>query len=282
MSSFVTAPWEDTLRDAYLEGRASIFVLHGAVADFQLVPGEAGAEFGTLAEAAAHLLGRSRALVIRVSGAGDGVLVDPRATSELGRALAWARPGTREPSTVLQGGPSVLLPVLGRLLRTPGFPCGVVVEQAELLVGQAQDTGTRASVAAIRTWVDAPSIRKTNNAAILIVDDPARLSPLLSNHPRLLRIPVGAPSTAMRVAAMRGDLGPVLAGVSDHELAAATRDMSLMQVAALCTRLANGGRDVTLSQLRADPDYPFDPTDVPPDERANMDRRTPPGDSFDV
>lgn len=209
--------------------------MYGAVGDFQWGGGETG--FVSLAHAVSILLGRSREFVVRVDGAGDAVL-DATAPAAVTRAaFAWARPGTRDPSEVLQGHPVSLLATLGRLLNAPAHPCGVVVSQADLLLGEHTDLATRTAVAKVRRWLDAPEIRQTNNAAVLICDDPDRLSVALAHHPRLCRIEVGLPTASVCVAALRGELGDRVAHVDDDVLMTATRGHTLVQVAALCSRL---------------------------------------------
>ena len=69
-----------------------------------------------------------------------------------------------------------------------------MVSQADLLLGEHTDLVARTAVAKVRRWLDAPEIRQTNNAAVLICDDPDRLSVALAHHPRLCRIEVGLPA----------------------------------------------------------------------------------------
>ena len=253
--------WEATLRQAYLDGRANVFLLHGAVGDFQWLGGDEG--FVSLSRAVSVLLGRSREFVVRVDGAGDAELDASVPAASTRAAFAWARPGTRNPSEVLQGSPVALLAALGRLLQSPTHPCGVVVSQADLLLGGHPDVLTRAATAKVRCWLDAPQIRQTNNAAVLIADDPERLAPALRHHPRLCRIEVGLPSESMCVAALRGELADQIAQVPDEALLVATRGQSLVQVAALCSRLvaASPGE---ISRTFSVEDESSDAPDVPP------------------
>jgi len=258
MHSMPTAPWEVALRTAYLEGRANVFLLHGAIADFQWVTGVDGPCFGTLAEAVVDLFGRSRDLLFHIDGAGRGQLVGRAGRDAVRTALVWARPGTRDVAAVVDGGPEVLLPTLGRLMLAPAHPCGVVLENADLLLSDTSDATTRARVATVRRWLDSPAIRATNNAAVLLVDDPARLAPALSEHPRLFAIEVGSPPAELRVAALRGERGMALSGLNDELLARLTRSMSLMQVAALSSRLSAVSGPITAELLALDPDAPAD------------------------
>jgi len=236
MSETPSVTWETALRDAYLQGRANVFLLHGAVSDFQWHP---GGGFISLWDAVAELLGRSRSFVVSVDGAGDGTISHAETPAVVRAALAWARPGTRDASDVMAGGSIVLLPALGRLLSAPAHPCGVVVHQAELLLGQSMDLSTRVAVAKVRRWLDEPRIRDTNNVAVLVVDDIESLSPLLARHPRLFPICIGLPTPAVRVAALRGELGDRVIDISDARLTLATHEQSLADVASLCSRLAS-------------------------------------------
>jgi len=262
-----TAPWEVALRTAYLEGRANIFLLHGAIADFQWVSGVKGPRFGTLAEAVIDLFGRSRDLLFHIDGAARGQVVGRAGRDVVRGALTWARPGTRDVSSVIDGGAEVLLPTLGRLLLTPAHPCGVVLEHADLLLSATDDPTTRARVATVRRWLDSPAIRDTNNAAVLLVDDPRGLAPALASHPRLCRVEVGPPTPELCVAALRGERGVALSGVDDGVLARLTSGMSLMQVAALSSRLSASSGPYTAELLALDPHAPADllppePTDL--------------------
>ena len=130
-------------------------------------------------------------------------------------------------------------------------------------MGVHPDVLTRAATAKVRRWLDAPQIRQTNNAAVLIADDPERLALALRRHPRLCRIEVGLPSESMCVAALRGELADQIAQVSDEALVVATRGQSLVQIAALCSRLvaASPGE---ISHTFAVEDESSDAPDVPP------------------
>ena len=235
MAGSLTCSWKDSLRQAYLDGRANVFLLHGTVGDFQWAGEPAG--FVSLASSVSELLGRSRDFVVRVDGSGDAFLDARVSAASVRSAFSWAKPGTGSPSEVLQGSPIALLDALGRLLRAPAHPCGVIVSQAELLLGRSSDALTRAAVAKVRTWLDAPEIRQTNNAAVLIADDPEQVSAVLAHHPRLCRIEVGLPPASVRVAALRGELGDRVVGMDDVVLASGSRGHSLVQVAATCSRL---------------------------------------------
>jgi hypothetical protein len=265
MNSMPTIPWEVVLRTAYLEGRANVFLLHGAVSDFQWVAAPDGPRFGTLAEAIADLFGRSRDLLFHLDGAGRGRLGGKVGREAVRKALSWARPGTRDVASVIDGGPEILLPTLERLMLASAHPCGVVLEQADLLLAATDDPTTRARVASVRRWLDSPAIRSTNNAAVLIVDAPARLAPALAEHPRLFPIEVGPPSPEMRLAALRGERGPSLAALSDDLLLRLTASMTLMDVAALSSRLSACSGPIGAELLALDPDAPADllPPDLP-------------------
>lgn len=259
MTDPAATPWEAALRAAFLEGRANIFVLHGAVSDYQW----AADGLTTLTGALSELLGRSRSFVVAVDGAGDGWLSASDDPAALRSAFSWARPGTRDPQAVLEAGPEVLLPALGRLLSAPAHPCGVVLAQAELLLGPEPDRATRAAVARVRRWLDAPAVRATNNAAVLIVDAISGLSPLLVGHPRLHAIEVGRPTAAQRVATLRGELGAAVVGLSDDRLAQATVGLSLVEVAALCSRLSDAPPERLAQRFPVLEPPPVDVLDVP-------------------
>ena len=257
MSGPLINSWKDTLRQAYLDGRANVFLLHGAVGDFQWAGETAG--FVSLASAVSELLGRSRDFVVRVDGSGDAVLDASVPAASVRSAFSWARPGTGSPSEVLQGNPIALLAALGRLLRAPAHPCGVIVSQAELLLGPPADPLGRAAVAKVRMWLDAPEIRETNNAAVLIADDPDQISAALAHHPRLCRVEVGLPAASVRVAALRGELGDRVAGVDDDVLAGGSRGHSLVQVAATCSRLGSASPE---ELARLFPSRPVEPKET--------------------
>lgn len=241
----VEAPWERTLREAYLAGRANVFVLHGHVDDFQL---DASGAFASLPGAVLAMLGRTRPLLADVSGTG---LVRLSGPADVRRAaLAWARPGHKD--APLPVDPSLSLPIIGRLLATPAHPCGVVVRQADLLLGSATDPTARGAVAAVREWLDDPAARDTNNVAVLVADRLADLAPQLRHHPRLVDIEVGFPSDEVKLAALASALGAawqVPPGSVDPLILPHT----LAEVAALATRLAGLSRLIDVATLAADP-----------------------------
>jgi hypothetical protein len=127
-----------------------------------------------------------------------------------------------------------------------------VVSQADLLLGRHGDVAARSAAAKVRLWLDAPEIRQTNNAAVLIVDDPDRLATALAHHPRLCRVEVGLPPASVCVAALRGELADRVAHIPDDALVTATRGQSLVQVAALCSRLVAASPAVIASAFPVD------------------------------
>lgn len=168
--SLPPAPWFDEVREAFLDGSASVFVLHGLVDDLHPVPVSGGLTWGPLADAVAARLTGSRDIVLRYDLfkgiRGEG------ATAQ--RSL--------EGQPVLPGVQPAFARI-GKLLGDRRKSTGVVIDQADLLfppgAARALSPDDRLARSALRHWLDDPKLRESNNILFLVTssadDLPAEL-----------------------------------------------------------------------------------------------------------
>lgn len=190
------SPWFDRVREAYLDGSASVFVLHGLVHDLHPAEGQDGLQWGPLADAVSARLAPSRDLVLRL---------DPfhglRADNARARRHLEGRP--------VEPGLRPALARIGRLLGDRRQSTAVVIDHADLLFPAARPElpDDRLSRSALRHWLDDPGLRESNNILFLIAPQRLSLATELREHPRVLSVEV-EPHTGPTVRAyLRSVLG---------------------------------------------------------------------------
>ncbi len=174
------SPWFDVVKDAFLDGAASIFVLHGLVHDVHPHEGEDGLRWGPLADAVCARLHASRDLVLRHDSF-HGL----RPHGARARRHLEARP--------VAPGLQPALARIGRQLADRRQSTAVVIDHADLLFPAAPPAlpDERLARSALRHWADDPSLRESNNILFLIVAEPALLPAELLAHPRVATVEVG-------------------------------------------------------------------------------------------
>lgn len=174
------SPWFDRVREAYLDGSASIFVLHGLVHDIHPVEGDEGLAWGPLGDAVSSRLAPSRDLLLRF---------DP---------FHGLRPDNARARRHLEGRPVEpgLRPALariGRLLGDRRQSTAVVIDHADLLFPAAPPAlpDDRMCRSALRHWLDDRGLRESNNILFLVARERGGLAASLREHPRVLGVEVG-------------------------------------------------------------------------------------------
>lgn len=190
------SPWFDRVREAYLDGSASVFVLYGLVHDLHPAEGQDGLQWGPLGDAVSARLAPSRDLLLRL---------DPfhglRADNARARRHLEGRP--------LEPGLRPALARIGRLLGDRRQSTAVVIDHADLLFPAVRPElpDDRLCRSALRHWLDDPGLRESNNILFLLAPRRLQLAAELLEHPRVLPVEV-EPHTGPTVRAyLRSALG---------------------------------------------------------------------------
>ena len=178
--------WADELRQRYLRGEASQFILHGNVFDVVAWEGKLISLGVYLAE---HLLGETKDIVVVYNLASGGTLV--RRKTDLG--------GFED--LVVQRQPSKFLPAMERILKTRS-KVALIVEYAETLVPAADPAmmseEDRTAVVTLHRWSLAPEIEAADNVVLLLAENLSELHPKLVSNPRIATVRIPMPDEATR------------------------------------------------------------------------------------
>ncbi len=178
--------WAEELRQRYLRGEASQFVLHGNVHDLVLQGGELVPVGAFLAKV---LFAPSKQTVVAYN-LSSGVQV---------HKLQAELPGMDD--LILERSPAAVLPALERLLFTHNG-VAVILEYAEM-IAPSGDLGfsseaDRQSLVTLHRWSMAPLIERADNIVVLVTENLAELSPKLVSNPRTATVRVPMPDAAAR------------------------------------------------------------------------------------
>ncbi len=174
--------WAAELRNRYLRGEASQFILHGNVFDRVVHEGK----LISISAYLAQMLGESKQTVFLYNVSVGGKLLKSKGTLEASLA-------SREPEKVL--------PAVERMLRTSD-KLAVILEYAEM-IAPAADTNflsdvDRSNVVALHRWSLSPEIEGLDNIIVLITENLTELHSKLVTNPKIATIKVGIPNEAER------------------------------------------------------------------------------------
>jgi transitional endoplasmic reticulum ATPase len=178
--------WAEELRQRYLRGEASQFILHGNVFDLVAWEGKLIPLGVYLAE---HLLGESKDIVVVYNLSSGGTFA--RRKADLG--------GFED--LVVQRQPSKFLPAMERILKTRS-KVALIVEYAETLTPAAEPAmmmeEDRTAVVTLHRWSLSPEIADQDNVVLLLAENLSELHPKLVSNPRIATVRVPMPDEAER------------------------------------------------------------------------------------
>ncbi len=193
--------WARRLRDRYVAGASSLFVLHGNVHD--LVAYED--KYIPLRTFLNRMLGRTKEIIAFYDVA-NGLTFAERKMGDAFRMAVDARrriTGGVELPLALPRDAYRLFPWVETFLSDPSQHGAFVIEYAETVVpdGDVSFKGDadRAMRVTLQRWAADPSVNSTDNIIILIAENLADLDRTVRSAPRLTPIEIPIPDTATRL-----------------------------------------------------------------------------------
>lgn len=212
--------WADELRQRYLRGEASQFILHGNVFDLVAWDGKLISLGTYLSE---YLLGANKDVVVAYSLSSGGTL--PRRKVDLG--------GFED--LVVQRQPSKFLPAMERILKTRS-KVALIIDYAETLAPAAEPAmmseEDRTAVVTLHRWSLSPEIEDSDNIVLLLAENLSELHPKLVSNPRIATVRVPMPDEATRLAVVNLTM-PAADTAYAARLAAVTAGLRAVQIQAI-------------------------------------------------
>jgi AAA+ superfamily predicted ATPase len=215
-------PWATDLRERYLRGEASMFVLHGNVFDAVV---HRGAMLSLGDFLAGPLLAETKETIVLYNLA-SGVRFRKRAAGvEIGDDLLGHAPKEQT------------LAALEKLLAG-GCRTAVVLEYAENLAPAGdpafQTDADRAAVVTLHRWSFLPEIERSDNVVLLVTENLTDLAPKLIANPKVAVVEVPMPDQAARLAVVQL-ADPALGGREAERYAEITGGLKGIQIASILT-----------------------------------------------
>lgn len=196
----VLPPWAARLRDRYVAGASSVFVLHGNIHD--LVSWDGG--WVTLRQFLAAMLGRTKDVVCFYDVA-SGLQFADKAMEEPFRLAVNARRALRGGAELpddLPRDPYRLFPWVETFLSDPGQHGAFVIEYSETVIpdGDVSFMGEqdRAMRVTLQRWASAPEVLATDNIIVLVTENLADIDRTVRSAPGLTPIDIPLPDEALR------------------------------------------------------------------------------------
>ena len=257
MTSPALPSWAATLRDRYLAGESSLFLLHGNVRD--LVPWSAGAqtEWVDLRTFLERFLARTRD-VVAYYNVSQGLLFPDAGHEKRFRRTADAR-------RLLDGQPALgdlpesvheVLPLVEALVTDGTQSSGVILDYLEMIAPEADPAfmtaDDKASLVTLRRWSTEPALLATDNLILLVTEQLTEVNRRLIASPQLVTVTVPFPDEATRGAYLREQAGAGIQTEMTHDaLAKVTAGLSLVQIRSLLQMARQSGQPITFPMVNA-------------------------------
>ncbi|HCH62619.1 MAG TPA: hypothetical protein DFR83_07445 [Deltaproteobacteria bacterium] len=246
--------WADDLRERYLAGEASMFLVHGNVRDVYPWEDSSGAvTYVTLRQFMERFLARAKELVAYYNvSEGIEFPVPGMRQRFLDAINARRRKLGRAPrASMAQVGDKVLSTFEELITGSDDGPsAAVILDYVEMIVpmGDLSFMGDqdKSNLVALQRWSSDPAFLDSDNVVVLCTENLPDVHRRLVASPQLAAIQVPLPSDAERLTYIRSlDHTGIELEMSDEALAKVTAGLSLVQVRGLFRRARRSGETVT-------------------------------------
>ncbi len=215
-------PWADELKQRYLRGESSQFVLHGNVHDLILFDGQL---LGIADFLSRELFAKTKDTIL-LYNVSTGVRFTKRKVDLKGIEEIFL---AREPAKIL--------PLIERVLTTSDR-VAVILEYAETIAPAAETSFStfddRASVVTLHRWSLLRSLEKNDSIIVVLVENLSDLHPAIVSNPRVATVDVPMPSREQRAAAI-SFADPSLGLPDVDRLADVTAGLKAIQITSILT-----------------------------------------------
>lgn len=257
MTQTLQVAWVDALREQYLAGEASLFLVHGNVRDLQPWVDGDRVEWLDLSTCLMRLLGRSRDILVRYD-VSSGLEIPDAVQARRARAVLEARAsldGRGAPEALPRDVPGAL-EVVDTLIRDRSHRVGVILDFFEMVVPRADAAflGHEEKAARVRLqrWASDPAVLSTDNLVVMITQTLADVAPDVVSSPQLALVQVPYPDLVVRRRWLQDTLTDgVELGMSLDALAEITAGLTLIQLRGLVQAARHRGQPLDFAKVAA-------------------------------
>lgn len=244
--------WAVSLRDRYLSGESSVFLLHGNTRDIQPSQDPDGTvRYTSIREFLERFLGRTKDLVVYYN-LSEGVEFGSRAQETAFKRTLNARRlmAGRDPIDTLPRAPGQVLPLLEELVTDPTQRASVVIDYVETVIPNGDlafmsESDKNNLVTLLRLGAD-PALVQSDNLVVLVTETLSDVHRRLVASTHVLPLQVPLPTQAEREAFLRAqDRRGIVQELDDSQLAKVTAGLSLTQIRGLLRQARQSGLPIT-------------------------------------
>jgi len=244
--------WAEELRERYLAGEASIFILHGNVRDLCAWSGADGKVRDLpLRGFLERFLNRSKDLVLYYNCSEGLEFPDKAMRAQFQRAVNARRvlDGRPEIRTIPRG-PADVLPLIEDLITDPSQNVGGVIDYAETIIpsGDLSFMGEadKANLVSFQRWSWDPALLNSDNLLLLVTENLADINRRVVATSQLIAIEIPLPDeAARRDFVSRQKLDHVPLEITAEQLATHTAGLSLVQIRGILRNARQSGKSIT-------------------------------------
>ena len=242
--------WARELRERYLAGEASMFLLHGNVRDLHPWEDRDGKiQYVPLRAFLEAFLSRSKEIVAWYN-VSEGVEVPTKEMEgRLNRCLSGGVTVAELPK-----GPGEVLPHLEEVITDTRHSAAVVLDYAETIAPSGDlsfmsELDKRALVS-LQRWSSDPALLASDNLVILVTEQLLELHRKVLASPQLAHVAVPLPNEEERERFIRAqDLTGIDLQMSEHDLARVTAGLTLLQIRGLFRVAREGGQAISFKAV---------------------------------
>jgi AAA+ superfamily predicted ATPase len=250
--------WATALRNRYLAGEASLFLLHGNVRDLQPWTHEDGTiEWMDLKRFLHVFLTRTRDVVVNYN-VSQGMTFGGKGQQRLFKSIIDAQRMLRGEARigVLPRSSTEVIPVVEDLLSDPTHSSAVIMDYFEMIAPNADVAymthEDKANLVSLQRWSTDPAMLATDNLAILVTEHVSDVNRRILASPQLSAITIEFPDAATRHRYLLSDELPKTELEMDTQhLANITAGLSLLQIRGLLRGAELSGEAVTFRRVNA-------------------------------
>lgn len=249
--------WADELRNRYLAGEASMFLLHGNVRDLQCWTEEDGSRtWVDLRSFLERFLERTRDVTVYYN-VSQGLQFPDKDQSRLFRSIVDGQRQLRGDDKLRSNLPVIAsdaIPVIEDLVTDPAHSSGVIVDYFEMVAPRADvafmSHDDKANLVALQRWSSDPAFMSTDNLVILVCQHLSDVSRRITSSAQLATIQVPFPELPDRERFLGAqDLDDVDLQMEVGVLGKMTAGLSLVQIRNILRSAALTNEPVSFNEV---------------------------------
>ena len=248
--------WAQQLRERYLAGEASMFLLHGNVRDLFPWDGADGTRYVPLREYLERFLSRSKDIVAYYN-CSEGIEFPEKEMAGRFKRAANTRRTLEGLSDLIGRMPKAAgeaLPLMEAVFTDPAQNAGVIIDYVETIIpaGDLSFMGDtdKSNLVNFQRWASDPALLASDNLVVLVTEQLSEIHRKVLASPQLVAIQVGLPVPDERLHFIRKmDTRRVQLEIPEEHLASHTAGLSLIQIRGLFRIARQTGNPITFKTV---------------------------------